>query len=79
MKRNQKNVLTFKQREQLFELANNVQSLYSTDDSVAFVVLMRICRDYVSKYSFPLINGKDRDEWLLERLKNYRIKYIDSI
>jgi hypothetical protein len=40
---------------------------------------MRICRDYVNGYEYPLVVGEARDKWLAERLKKYRIRYLDEI
>ena len=62
--------LPTKQKFQLLDIADNIQkrAFYKPGDEVAFITLMRICRDYVDKTTYPAI--KDRDTWLLERLKS---------
>jgi hypothetical protein len=74
------NSLSYKQEMQLINIANSVQ-MRSTPvgDDVAFVALMRICRDYVNNGNYPLMQGEKRDKWLIERLKNYRIRFFDRI
>ncbi len=71
--------LTTKQKFQLLDIADNIQkrAFYKPGDEVAFITLMRICRDYVDKTTYPAI--KDRDTWLLERLKKFRIRFYEKI
>jgi hypothetical protein len=65
---------------QLFHIAENAQGIFrDANDESGFVVLMRICRDYVDDYKMPLLNGENRDKWLAERLTKYRIKYLEKI
>ena len=71
--------LTTKQTLQLLKIAENTQNLsIPTDSDSAFISLMRICRDYVDNV-LPLVRDEQRDKMLLERLKKYRIKYIEKI
>ena len=74
------NRLTDKQAKQLERLANDTERLcIPNDDEAAFIVLMRICRDYLNSAEFPFIKGDDRDEWLIEKLKRYRIKFFEKV
>ena len=37
---------------------------------------IKVIDEYMNPYAYPLINGVERDEWLLDRLKKIRQKYI---
>jgi hypothetical protein len=41
--------------------------------------LIRICYEYANTCNYPLIEGEKRDRWLIERLKKYRVKYLEDI
>jgi hypothetical protein len=49
------------------------------NDEIAFIVLMRICRDYANPYAYPLMTGEVRDKWLIEKLQRFRIKYFEKV
>jgi hypothetical protein len=70
--------LSCKQEFQLIRAAREAQAVPVGDDTVGFVTLMRICRDYVSD-CYPLVKGEERDKWLIERLNKYRIRFFDKI
>ena len=55
--------LTTKQTLQLLRIAQNVQRGTGLDE-VAFVTLMRICRDYVTPGLYPAIPDDERDNGL---------------
>ena len=71
--------LTTKQKIQLWEFADKAQMKTGSPvgDEIAFVTLMRICRDYVDKTMYPTV--VDRDAWLIERLKKFRIRFYEKI
>jgi len=70
--------LTTKQTLQLLRIAENAQRGIGLDlDEVAFVSLMRICRDYVDHRRYPGVI--DRDKWFADRLKKFRIRFFDKI
>ena len=70
--------LTTKQRLQLFRITADVQRSMCLDE-LAFITLMRICRDYAMPSICPAITGTDRDEWLRERLNKFRIRFFGRI
>ena len=73
-------MLTNKQFQQLVNIAKSTESqTRQTDESAAFVVLMRICRDYADPYSYPLLTGESRNKWLIERLQKYQVKFFEKI
>ena len=59
--------LTTKQKLQLLEIADNIQkrAFYKTGDEIAFITLMRICRDYATS----IAEEPQRDKFLLDRMK----------
>lgn len=71
--------LTNKQRYQLLKIADNVQMGTGSPvgDEIAFVTLMRICRDYVTRQS--CLRGADEKEWLYKRLEAFRIRFYEKI
>jgi hypothetical protein len=71
-------MMTYKQQLQILKFADTLNTRDLSEDS-AFVTLMRICRDYVDLYQYPLVKGDDRDKWLAERLQKFRIRYYDKI
>ena len=73
-------MLTEKQFLQLVNIAKSTESqTRQTDESTAFVVLMRICRDYADPRSYPLLDGEARDKWLIKRLQKYQTKFFEKI
>lgn len=70
--------LTIKQTGQLFRIAADTQQCTGLDE-LAFVTLMRICRDYVHPNLYTAIPDEDRDKWLMRRLKKFRIRFFDKI
>lgn len=68
--------LTEKQVGQLYKIAANTQQGIGLDE-VAFVTLMRICRDYVDHRRYPGVI--DRDKWFADRLKKFRIRFFAKI
>jgi hypothetical protein len=71
-------MITRKQERQILDFANTLGTRDLSENS-AFVTLMRICRDYVNDYNYPLLKNEDRDRWLAERLQKFRIRYYDKI
>lgn len=71
--------LTDKQRYQLLKIADNVQMGTGSPvgDQIAFVTLMRICRDYADKTAGPCV--VNREDWLIERLKKFRTRFYEKI
>lgn len=70
--------LTTKQRLQVLEVADALQkTIIPNCGDVAFITLMRICRDYVDQSRYPAV--KDRESWLIERLNKYRIRFFEKI
>ena len=69
--------LTTKQKLQLLEIADNIQkrAFYKPGDEIAFITLMRICRDYATS----IAEEPQRDKFLLDRLKKYRIHFYEKI
>lgn len=68
--------LTTKQTLQLFQIAENTQKTIALDE-LAFITLMRICRDYVDPNMYPAM--PDREKWFLDRLNKYRIRFFEKI
>ena len=69
--------LTTKQKLQLLEIADNMKKsiFYKPGDEIAFITLMRICRDYATS----IAEEPQRDRLLLDRLKKYRIRFYEKI
>ena len=44
-----------------------------------FVVLMRICRDYVTMSGVQMMSDESRVRYLAERLDRFKVKYFDKI
>ena len=44
-----------------------------------FVVLMRICRDYVAMAGVQMMSDESRVRYLAERLDRFKVKYFDKI
>ena len=74
-------MLSSKQKSQLHSIAKNTELMINQpiSDDVAFVVLMRICRDYVNPYTHPFLTNECRDKWLIERLQKYQIRFFQKI
>lgn len=70
--------LTEKQVGQLYKIAANTQQGIGLDE-VAFVTLMRICRDYVNPNLYTSIPDEERDKWFADRLKKFRIRFFEKI
>ena len=70
--------LTSKQEQQLFAIARNTQQGIGLDE-LAFITLMRICRDYVDQSRYPAITGDRREKWLIDRLNKFRIRFFEAI
>ena len=73
--------LSNKQVAQLINISSNLQKSigFPVDNDVVFIVLVRICRDYISPSLYPLIQGEARDKWFLDRLARYRLRYFGQI
>ena len=70
--------LSSKQTLQLLAIAQDAQRATALDlDEVAFVTLMRICRDYVDRKRYPAVI--DREKWFLDRLNKFRIRFFEKI
>lgn len=76
-------MLTAKQERQLIRLAEQEatrQKLIRGDEQeTAFIVFIRICRDYLDNSLYPCVIGADREKWLINRLNKYKIKYYEKI
>lgn len=70
--------LTAKQAAQLYRIAADTQQGTGLDE-LAFVTLMRICRDYVNPNLYTAIPDEERDKWFEERLKKFRIRFFEKI
>lgn len=70
--------LTTKQTLQLLRIAENTQQGIGLDE-LAFITLMRICRDYASPEIYPHIRGEERNTWLEKRLGKFRIRFFGKI
>lgn len=68
--------LTAKQTLQLYNIARNTQQGMGLDE-LAFITLMRICRDYVDPSRYPVV--PDREKWMIERLNKFRIRFFERI
>lgn len=82
MKTGLKNGLTEKQLNQLISISGQNQPGLNNRlvcDEIAFVVLMRICRDYC--YAMRLYeNSKEvAEKALIEKLERFRIKYVEAV
>lgn len=70
--------LSSKQTLQLLAIAQDAQRDTALDlDEVAFVSLMRICRDYVDPSRYPVVS--DREKWFIDRLNKFRIRFFEKI
>lgn len=73
-------MLTGKNYDQLFREVDRLESLCRGNElETPFVVLMRICRDYVTKDGLQRLSDEDRVKYLTERLDKFRIKYFEKI
>lgn len=68
--------LTVKQTLQLYNIARNTQQGMGLDE-LAFITLMRICRDYVDPSRYPVV--PNREKWMIERLNKFRIRFFEKI
>ena len=67
--------LTGKQIGQLLAIAQDTQK--TGLDEVAFITLMRICRDYVDPSRYTAVI--DREKWFIDRLNKFRIRFFEKI
>lgn len=73
-------VMTGKQYDQFIREANRLESLCRGNElETPFVVLMRICRDYVEKDGIQRLSDEGKVRYLAERLDRFRIKYFAKI
>ena len=73
-------MLTSKQYGQLIREAERMESLCRGNElETPFVVLMRICRDYVAKDGIQMLSNESKVRYLVERLDKFRIKYFAEI
>ncbi len=73
-------MLTSKQYGQLIREANRLESLCRGNElETPFVVLMRICRDYVTMAGVQMLDEDAKVKYLAERLARFRIKYFAKI
>ncbi len=73
-------MLTSKQYDQLFREADRLESFCRGNElETPFVVLMRICRDYVTLTGVQMMNDEDKVRYLAGRLAKFRTKYFDKI
>lgn len=47
--------------------------------STGVQLLMEAVREFMSNSSHPFINDKERDKWLLGRIKQIRLQYYESL
>ena len=77
---NLKVMLTSKQYDQLFRETDRLESLCRGNElETPFVVLMRICRDYVTMAGVQMLDEDAKVKYLAERLARFRIKYFDKV
>lgn len=73
-------VMTGKQYDQFIREANRLESLCRGNElETPFVVLMRICRDYVTMAGVQMLDEDAKVKYLAERLARFRIKYFAKI
>lgn len=73
-------MLTSKQYGQLLREAERMESLCRGNELESpFVVLMRICRDYVTMSGVQMMSDESRVRYLAERLDRFKVKYFDKI
>lgn len=70
--------LTCKQFSQLVTIVQDTQKSTGLEE-MAFITLMRICRDYTTPSLYPQLRGADRDRWFMERLGKFRIRFFERI
>ena len=70
--------LSSKQIGQLLTIVQSTQPATGLDE-IAFITLMRICRDYVDIKRYPLIKDEKREKWFIERLNKFRIRFFEKI
>ena len=70
-------MLTGKQYDQLFREADRLESLCRGNElETPFVVLMRICRDYVTMGGVQMMDDEAKVRYLAGRLAKFKIKYL---
>ena len=73
-------MLTGKNYDQLFREVDRLESLCRGNElETPFVVLMRICRDYVTMPGVQMMSDESKVKYLAERLDKFRIKYFEKI
>ena len=68
--------LRAKQIGLVLTIAKNSQQGMGLDE-IAFITLMRICRDYVDPGRYPFV--PDREKWFIDRLNKFRIRFFEKI
>ena len=72
--------MTGKQVDQFFREAESLERLCRGNELESpFVVLMRICRDYVAKDGIQMMTDEGRVRYLAGRLDRFRIKYLEKV
>lgn len=72
--------MTGKQYDQLFKEADALERQCRGNElETPFVVLMRICRDYVTMAGVQMLDEDAKVKYLAERLARFRIKYFDKV
>lgn len=78
-----KKSLSWKQKQQLIRIADNVQQTINTplsgteNGDIAFIQLMRICRDFAVKGVY--FGAYKNEEYLIERLKKFNTRFYEDI
>ena len=73
-------MLTSKQYGQLLREAERMESLCRGNELESpFVVLMRICRDYVTMSGVQMLDEDARVKYLAGRLAKFKTKYFEKI
>lgn len=72
--------MTGKQIDQFFREAEALERQCRGNELESpFVVLMRICRDYVAKDGIQMLSDEGKVRYLAERLDRFRIKYFEQV
>ena len=72
--------MTGKQYGQFIREAEKMERLCRGNEfETPFVVLMRICRDYVERDGIQMLSDEGKVRYLAERLDRFRIKYFAKI
>lgn len=74
--------LTFKQRQQILNIAARIQPFYKKKqpgEEIVFLKFVRMCRDYCDPLVYNTVQGEERDRAFMERLKRFRTKYFEEV